>query len=157
MLSQQQRASLEASVSRRSVIRAQGYIPGAVEIVSGDDREVTAIVHGSSAYDVELNVTDDGNVEASCTCPFFEDRLQICKHVWAALTVALDRGHLDAVALAEQPQVTPFFELPVFQDDLPPHVPRREVAPAPPRPAPPKKEPWEVTLDRARTLFQQEA
>jgi superfamily II DNA or RNA helicase len=51
-----------------------------------DDRpsaaEVVAEVHGTAVYLVALRY-DDHALWAHCTCPYFADRVVVCKHIWA--------------------------------------------------------------------------
>ncbi|MFI5300529.1 MAG: SNF2-related protein, partial [Polyangiales bacterium] len=61
----------------------------AVTLVRSDATRATAIVEGSDAYRVELTLAPV--FEATCTCPYFLDRFEPCKHAWATLLV-LERG-----------------------------------------------------------------
>ncbi|HEX5474166.1 MAG TPA: DEAD/DEAH box helicase [Vicinamibacterales bacterium] len=73
--------------------RAKGrayYLNGAVTRIDGNASAVAAIVNGSRAYDVTIE-RDGEEFYASCDCPYFLDRFDICKHVWAALLAAEDR------------------------------------------------------------------
>src|SRR5512135_1033459 len=66
------------------------YQEGRVQIASEDGQSVLAIVQGASGdYEVRLDWTDagDGFVEASCTCPYFDER-RLCKHIWATMLAA---------------------------------------------------------------------
>src|SRR5262245_47034131 len=79
-------------VSRDCRIRGHEYFAsGAVAHVRVDNGSIVATVVGSNAYDVTL--TQQGSaVRATCTCPFFSDRLEICKHIWATILAAETRG-----------------------------------------------------------------
>jgi hypothetical protein len=58
----------------------------------GPDTAV-AWVRGSRPYEVRLARSGE-RLEASCSCPFFVDRGEVCKHVWAALLAADARSAL---------------------------------------------------------------
>jgi superfamily II DNA or RNA helicase len=60
---------------------------GLVRLTSCDSQEVRAIVSGTQDYDVALR-RDERLVWATCTCPYFADRGEICKHVWATILAA---------------------------------------------------------------------
>ena len=81
-------------------LRGQPYAEhGDVSITSGSDRRVTAVVRGTSPYEVRLvyRVTQRGTnlLHVVCTCPI--GRLDPCKHAFAALRVAQHRGLLAAL------------------------------------------------------------
>src|SRR5215203_5660160 len=102
-LSQQQLASLRRSVSAAVVTRARSYVP-AVRITSAGAMHVDALVRGT--YDYEVFLTAEGSrLLASCTCPYFEDRREICKHAWAVIEIADARGDLDALAGVPSPRL----------------------------------------------------
>ena len=69
------------------------YRSGAVQIINGDKKDLEAMVVGSDAYSVDL-YRDGDTVFASCTCPYFEGEGVICKHIWAALLAAEEKGYL---------------------------------------------------------------
>ncbi|MCB1036737.1 MAG: SWIM zinc finger family protein, partial [Acidobacteria bacterium] len=53
---------------------------------------------GSRDYDVQLRWKGKKAVlQSSCTCPYFEDRLEVCKHIWATVLAASEEGLLPAV------------------------------------------------------------
>lgn len=80
---------VSASVSQRG---RKYYRAGAVELVEGSPSEVRALVSGTREYAVRL-VLSQSELVVSCTCPYFEDS-RVCKHIWATLLGAEDRGHL---------------------------------------------------------------
>jgi len=45
---------------------------------------VAALVRGSRLYEVMLRYNDHVLLVA-CTCPYFDDRFELCKHIWATL------------------------------------------------------------------------
>lgn len=70
--------------------RSRGYeyfVSGAVRELHIGPGIVTAVVQGADEYDVLLEPIDDV-LRATCTCPFFADRLEICKHIWATILAA---------------------------------------------------------------------
>src|SRR5689334_8532345 len=80
-------------VPRRIVDRGIGvYDNDAVQLTSGDNSRVTAIVRGSANYRVTL-AREAKRISASCTCPYF-DTDGVCKHIWATLLEAEDWGYL---------------------------------------------------------------
>jgi superfamily II DNA or RNA helicase len=76
--------------------RAKGYsyfVTGTVTIVTGTIEQVTANVRGTRLYHVTLAREDAGFI-ATCECPFFADRNDICKHIWAVVLAADAEGLL---------------------------------------------------------------
>jgi superfamily II DNA or RNA helicase len=76
---------VSASVRKRG---AEYERDGAVAIhtnrKSGDPLQ--ADVQGSRLYNVALRY-ENGELLALCTCPYFDENLEICKHIWAAVLV----------------------------------------------------------------------
>ena len=77
-----------------SQVRQRGadYV-GKVRGILGGISGVSAEVRGSEDYEVSLRRTDDALL-VSCTCPYFFDRAEVCKHIWAVALVAVRRGWL---------------------------------------------------------------
>jgi superfamily II DNA or RNA helicase len=79
---------------------------GAVVAISGGEWTAHAVVRGGRNYRVEI-ARDREGFRASCDCPFFSDRGQICKHIWAAIIEADERtllagnGSLTSAAFLE--------------------------------------------------------
>lgn len=76
-------------------IRDRGLVyrqQGRVRIIEGDAGAVTAVVIGTSPYPVEL-LNEHQGIATYCACPYFEGGL-ICKHIWATLLAAEERGLL---------------------------------------------------------------
>src|SRR5258708_6067286 len=72
------------------------YSAGAVQLNETSPRFVAATVRGSEMYDVELNL-ESNTVHARCSCPFANQYLEPCKHIWATvLKVDAQRGMADA-------------------------------------------------------------
>src|SRR5438128_8750776 len=70
--------------------RSRGYAyftSGAVRSLSAQDGIIQATVKGSELYDVWLEPAGE-LLQASCTCPYFFDRNDVCKHVWAVILAA---------------------------------------------------------------------
>jgi superfamily II DNA or RNA helicase len=70
--------------------RSRGYsyfIAGAVRTLAADGGAIEATVKGSELYTVRLQPNAD-LLLGSCSCAFFEDRLEICKHIWAVILAA---------------------------------------------------------------------
>lgn len=77
-------------------VRARGssyYRDGAVQIIHGNREEMEAIVFGTGMYTVVLYREKD-TVHVSCTCPYFVGEGDTCKHIWAALLAAENKGYL---------------------------------------------------------------
>ena len=75
--------ALEQATSPRSRARGAEYFRnGSVVHFDPQANFVYAVVHGSEDYVVRLELTD-GRIRGTCTCPFFSDRLEPCKHLWA--------------------------------------------------------------------------
>jgi superfamily II DNA or RNA helicase len=101
----------------------QYQLDGAVTAISGDAWEARATVRGSHTYRVRIErERDDDSFSASCECRYFADRMENCKHIWAALLEAERRGFLGGDgplaanawidALPEDPAVDPEFRAP---------------------------------------------
>lgn len=82
----------------RPGIRDRGshyYMTGLVRIKSGSATQVDAVVHGSTAYDVSIELHDT-TLNAWCDCPFFSSEGP-CKHLWATILKADADGYLASV------------------------------------------------------------
>jgi superfamily II DNA or RNA helicase len=85
---------LEPYVTGRT--RAKGhsyYVTGTVTIVRATTEAVAASVRGTRVYDVTITREGDAYA-ASCDCPYYVDRLDICKHIWAVVLAADAEGLL---------------------------------------------------------------
>ena len=94
--------------------RARGFSyfkSAAVRSLTTDNGIIHATVRGGELYDVWLEPAGD-LLRASCTCPFFVDRYDICKHVWAVILAAEAQG---------VPLLTP--GIPVSTVDIEPMIP----------------------------------
>ena len=69
------------------------------------DDPLRAEVRGSNLYKVTLRY-ELGDLLAHCTCPFFDENFQLCKHIWAVVLVcAAQRVEFPGVADALFPDV----------------------------------------------------
>jgi superfamily II DNA or RNA helicase len=86
--------ALARDVPERTRIKGNRYfLGGAVRAIEGSDTHVTATVRGSEWYQVHLTRFGD-EILASCGCPFFMDRNDFCKHIWAVILAADAEGFL---------------------------------------------------------------
>ena len=80
--------TLTPHVSSRTRAKGLQYFrTGAVIEIGGAEWIAHAIVRGTRDYRVEL-VRDRDRFTGSCECPYYADRAEICKHIWAALLEA---------------------------------------------------------------------
>ena len=85
---------IENEVEPKVRERGRSYFHGgAVRIEKGDAYAVDAVVTGSEVYQVHLERAGGGLV-SSCTCPFFRDNDDVCKHIWAAILAADSKSFL---------------------------------------------------------------
>jgi superfamily II DNA or RNA helicase len=140
------------------------YVSRRVTIISGDALHVDATVRGGQSYEVQLYRVGDA-IEASCTCPYCESYLAPCKHIWATLLAAEDRGYLQGDgrrAVRKLELIAQDGEDDLDEDDLddvawyePPQPasafrPRNGTAPSKPRSDPPRRatQTWKAALSR---------
>jgi len=75
--------ALEQATSPRSRARGAEYFrAGSVVHFDPQSSFVYAVVHGGEDYVVRLELAGR-TIRGTCTCPFFNDRLEPCKHLWA--------------------------------------------------------------------------
>ena len=85
---------LSAGVSRKVRTRGREYhSAGVVSIDRATADLIEAAVEGARSYNVFIVRESDG-LHASCSCPYFDDSFEACKHIWAALLTADERGLL---------------------------------------------------------------
>ncbi|MGE3956913.1 MAG: SNF2-related protein [Vicinamibacterales bacterium] len=118
--------------------RARGaayYASGAVVHFDPAGSFVYAVVRGGEDYVVRLDLADR-EVRATCTCPFFNDRLEPCKHVWA-VAQNCDAERVLQLPDTIRPEDVQFVALPLdadedgedwSSDDPEFHVPRARTA-----------------------------
>src|SRR5437868_2281475 len=82
------------------------YRRGAVRIVRGDKGSVRAVVHGSRRYHVDL-WREGKSVLVSCDCPYYQDDLTPCKHIWATLLAAEAKNYLGSPGLGQPLRLVP--------------------------------------------------
>jgi superfamily II DNA or RNA helicase len=81
-------------VSERTRTKGYRYFnAGAVTILDASPEALGAEVTGTDVYAVDIVREDEGFV-ARCECPFFLDRYDICKHIWAVVLAADAEGLL---------------------------------------------------------------
>ncbi len=83
-------------VTERTRAKGHGYfVTGTVTILDASADFVSAQVRGTRVYHVTLNREGVGYTGA-CECPFFLDRHDICKHIWAVVLAADAEGLIPA-------------------------------------------------------------
>ena len=76
---------LAVGVSDRARRRGLDYFrQGRARVTQSDGESVDYIVRGTRQYAVTLSIEHDV-LYCACTCPYFVDREEACKHVWAAV------------------------------------------------------------------------
>lgn len=132
--------------------RAKGvsyFRAGAVIEMSGGEWAAHAVVRGTRDYGVEL-VRDGDRFTAACECPWYSDRADLCKHIWAALLEAESRGLLSGdgpvgVDAVLEPEYPPAGFRALRIDTRPFQLPAGTPAP------PPQKPPaWQQFLNELR-------
>jgi len=109
-------SALASSVASEVRRRGEAYFrEGRVRLVSRGETFVNATVSGSNLYEVELDRTSS-SLLASCTCPYYERDLDICKHIWAAVLAAGAQGCLLTRAGKAPRRITPADEEPFDLD-----------------------------------------
>ncbi|MGB2715136.1 MAG: DEAD/DEAH box helicase [Vicinamibacterales bacterium] len=133
--------ALQNDFSRTTREKGEDYFyNGAVASIAGTRDEVTATVWGTRAYQVKIEREKEGFI-GSCECPYFQDRFEVCKHIWAVVLAADNRGFLQPIDA--NTWIEPVDENRVASaDEVEPPVDRER-----PRPVPaPPREPWEQVL-----------
>src|SRR6185503_2697068 len=92
-------------VDRTSQERGRRYFQhGAVSYIEGTPWAIHASVQGTRLYDVEVT-TEKHHLNAFCTCAFFVQEQEPCKHVWAGLLSAERSGYVSGVAAIAAPHL----------------------------------------------------
>src|SRR5256885_1226411 len=83
---------LAAQVSGSCRSRGREYfVSGAVRDVRVENDLIVATVRGGTAYRVALAPSNDA-LGVTCSCPYFADRFEPCKHIWATILAAESQG-----------------------------------------------------------------
>ena len=131
---------LAPDVPERTRVKGNRYFrSGAVASIAGFQDQIVAVVHGSRAYNVTITREQEGFI-GSCECPYFQDRFDVCKHIWAAVLAADSRGLLPP--LGPEAWIEPV--------DAPAERDNEQTAPLDGQAHPgrrPRPEPWEHFLD----------
>jgi superfamily II DNA or RNA helicase len=107
----------------------------AVELLETRPEAVAAAVYGTDCYDVGLFWDKHAGVlEGSCTCPYFSDRQDICKHIWATILAADEDGLLTAARSAARLRLEVGFEPPFNFEKLFAESPWIQLSEPPPEP-----------------------
>ena len=111
--------TLAPHVSGRTRAKGADYFrSGGVIEMAGGEWTAHAIVRGTRDYRVELmRESGTDRFTASCECPFYSDRGEICKHIWASVLEADRRGMLGgdgdpASAATLEPEYRPLDDAP---------------------------------------------
>ena len=120
--------ALARDVSERTRTRGNRYfLGGAVRAIEGSGAEVVATVRGSEWYRVRLSRDGDAFL-ASCQCPYFADRQDFCKHIWAVVLAADAEGLLLAEPITDHAYLEPRLDevpaAPRLSTPAPPAQPR---------------------------------
>jgi superfamily II DNA or RNA helicase len=88
--------ALARDVPERTRVKGSRYfLGGRVTGIEGSGDHVTATVRGSGSQWYQVHLTRFGDeILASCGCPFFTDRNDFCKHIWAVILAADAEGFL---------------------------------------------------------------
>ncbi|MEE8468517.1 MAG: SNF2-related protein, partial [Planctomycetota bacterium] len=92
-------------------VRGRSAIDGEVEFVVIEDdapRAVRATVHGRESHGVTLRLGEGWTWSASCTCPLFQ-RTGACRHLWAVVSEADERGLELARTSPPEPNIEPTY------------------------------------------------
>ncbi len=98
-LSTRAAAAFDPAIRNRGAAYARGH---RVRVTRATADEVEATVAGSSTYRVHLDA-DNGQLFVSCTCPYVEDHVDPCKHIWATILKAEAAGSLGSLAQGRGP------------------------------------------------------
>lgn len=143
--------TLGRQVSRKVKSRGKEYFENnTVRILYADPEFVSAHVKGSREYEVDLE-RDDESLLYSCDCPYYDENLEVCKHVWATLLTLEAQGHLKKWNLRFPVELVPAISIDTENDlDFEDFEDRPEVEwPASnAQPAPPALPHWHRIINR---------
>jgi superfamily II DNA or RNA helicase len=105
---------LSPFVTLRSRVKGADYFrSGGVIEIAGGEWSAHAMVRGTRDYRVDLRrESGTDRFTASCECPYYTDRAEICKHIWAALLEADRRGLLGAEQVSSTATLEPEYRPP---------------------------------------------
>ncbi len=105
---------LSPFVTLRSRVKGADYFrSGGVIEIAGGEWSAHAMVRGTRDYRVDLRrESGTDRFTASCECPYYTDRAEICKHIWAALLEADRRGLLGADQVSSTATLEPEYRPP---------------------------------------------
>jgi superfamily II DNA or RNA helicase len=105
---------LSPFVTLRTRVKGADYFrSGGVIEIAGGEWSAHAIVRGTRDYRVDLRrESGTDRFRASCECPYYTDRVEICKHIWAALLEADRRGLLGADQVSPTATLEPEYRPP---------------------------------------------
>ncbi|HEY6352745.1 MAG TPA: DEAD/DEAH box helicase [Candidatus Angelobacter sp.] len=93
-------AKLSRAFTSQSRKRGENYYRyGQVRLYQGSDSSVAARVQGGDNYEVSLEFDGSQTLLAECGCLYF-DREGACKHLWATVLAAEQKGYLTQAASA---------------------------------------------------------
>ncbi len=88
--------SLERLVPAEIRRRGEDYVARkTVRLVRAEAGSVTAEVRGTYLYTVELRQRH-GRAYYSCSCPYFDREVEVCKHIWAVVATVSSRLGLES-------------------------------------------------------------
>jgi superfamily II DNA or RNA helicase len=98
-----------SQIRHRGAAYARG---GVVRTHRIQENVVSATVTGSDIYLITLRY-EERTLWATCTCPYFEDNFEICKHIWATLLTCQSKkigfsGPVDDLLIDDQAETIPF-------------------------------------------------
>jgi len=114
--------TLSSFVTLRTRVKGADYFrSGGVIEIAGGEWSAHAIVRGTRDYRVDLRrESGTDRFTASCECPYYTDRAEICKHIWADLLEVERRGLLGANQVPPsatlEPEYRPSAEVPEAAD-----------------------------------------
>lgn len=120
-------------------VRARGaayFSHGAVRLLSGSRSKVSAKVKGTEVYQVDLT-WENGDLSLCCDCEYF-DSTGPCKHLWATILAAQQKGFLANTELLNKVIEVGFEPLEIEED--PPPLWKKQLTPLTSKPAAPQQD-----------------
>ena len=98
-------------VTRSAQTRGAEYFAARrVHVLHTTEVDVHVMVRGSHPNEYEVSIAREGNAFlAACSCPYFCDSLELCKHIWATVLAVEQKSLLlgDTGAYPADPQLEP--------------------------------------------------